>query len=263
LLDRLFTTAVGRQRDISTAKCIEELSPYLSPELLDRAISVAAKMKPVARAVVLEALGPHLDEQRARAAFKIARAIRRDPEMRARAMAAVAPRLPGRDLESGRTATVTAALALDKPWPRARVLVAMLPQLTGEARHTVLDQAVQASLSLLRSGPWLVPADPLLALLPDLDGSQLRAAVLTLLTMTDLTERTRALNQARWPADPASAAAVRLALGDYLQAARRMPRADLIRSLALPVFNSPFISPVTVERIAKTTIEICSDWNWQ
>ena len=35
MLDRLF--AVGRERDIFAAECIEALSPYLPPELLDRA----------------------------------------------------------------------------------------------------------------------------------------------------------------------------------------------------------------------------------
>jgi hypothetical protein len=52
-------------------------------------------------------------------------------------------------------------------------------------------------------------------------------------------------------------------LADYLQTARRLPRADLIRSLALPIFAPPFLSPAMVESIARTTIEICWDWNWQ
>ena len=183
--------------------------------------------------------------------------------MRAGAMAAVVPRLTGRDLDDGLASTVAAGLALDQLGPRAHVLAALVPCLTGGARHSVLEQAVQASLNLLHGGRWRAPADPLLALLPDLDGPQLRTAVLALLMMTDLNERDRALNEARLPTDGEGAAAIRLALADYLQTARRLPRADLIRSLALPIFAPPFLSTAMVESIARTTIEICWDWNWQ
>jgi hypothetical protein len=264
ILNRLFAVAVGRKRDIFAADCIKALSPYLSPKLLDRAILVAAKMdNPTARTVVLEAIGPQLDERRARTAFKIARAIRREPVMRASAMAAVTPRLPGCDLDSGLASTVAAALALDGPWPRAHILAKLVPRLTGEARRTVLEQAVQALLSLLQSGGWQHPADPLLALLPNLDGPQLRTAVLMLLTITDLDERARALDRAPLPTGGVGAVAVRLALADYLQVARQLQRADLIRSLALPIFAPPFLTPAMVESIARTIIEICWNWNWQ
>jgi hypothetical protein len=165
LTDRALSYAVAVEFEPSQADALtalvpalpkESLSPYLPPELLDRAISVAAAMRnPTARSVVLKAIGPHLDERRARTAFKIAKAIRREPAMRAGAMAAVVPRLTGRDLDDGLASTVAAGLALDQLGPRAHVLAALVPCPTGGARHSVLEQAVQASLNLLHGGRWL------------------------------------------------------------------------------------------------------------
>jgi hypothetical protein len=70
-----------------------------------------------------------------------------------------------------------------------------------------------------------------------------------LVTMTDLADRAEAFRQAHLPTGDAGAAAVRLAVADYLQTARALQRADLIRSLALPVFAPPFLSaPCRVDR---------------
>ncbi|WP_156096740.1 hypothetical protein [Amycolatopsis jejuensis] len=268
-------------------KELGEVTPYLGRDQLETALdSLRVIDDHDARAIGLAALSPLLGAEAHRkvAGFAL-NAVKtvQDENTRQRAFSVVAPTLP---VEFRREARQIAndiedvdhrrwALAAIPSWSPAVVTARAVTMVEGRGRRK-------------RVAPPLSP-DSVDDVAFDADPAQLRATLLPLMTTMveedlrswtirgedsyvvtflssgvdpELAESRRRLGT-HLPPDPAGTAEVRLAASDFLRWTRQRQRADVLRSLALPVFGPPFVSPEMADTTAKTIMEICWEWDWR
>jgi hypothetical protein len=282
------------RRAVALTALASQLEEEIRQQVLTEALAAAHAIRYEGRrATVLAALAPHLEGLLLVACLVAARAIRHD-EPRATALAAVAPcfreevraqvlaeslaaarSIQSEELQTETLALLTARLggevqaqtltealivdrALQSDWWRARALAALVPHLEGP----LISEGFAVARAIQNEGPR---AEILAALAPHLEGELLTEALAVARAMDQEWYRAAVLAALAPHLEKDLLKVTRAALAEYLWDYQYGERQDLLNLLArddaafLRAFDP---SEEVYTRIARSIVEICTQWEW-
>jgi hypothetical protein len=238
VLIEALATARAIEYEEERSEALAVLAPHLQGSLLTEALAAArAIVHEEDRTRALAALAPHLEEETQQQVLietlAVARAIKDvwgRTGYRARTLTALAPHLEGEVQQQALIQALAAARAIEDEWVRARALAALAPHLKGEDQQQVLIEALAAARAIEVEE---YRAYTLAPLVPHLEGNL--------------------LNDAR--------AALAECFWDYQHRELLDLFALLLQDDAafLRAFD---LSAEDYARIAQSTVEICTRWEW-
>jgi hypothetical protein len=261
LLARTLDIVFACESDIDAAESIVALFPYFDDRLRDRVVTgIERKLKNIAAVVALEGIAPQLSRKLANAAARVARGIA-EPALRARAIAAIIPRLEGAVRDRLLSAGMDAAMRPGEAWPRADAIVRLIPNLDQRKKKKAIRAAIRLAASAAKNRKYRNPGGPLLGLLPEMSETDLAASLENLLAIEPVA-RAEAFAHWKAPIKNNALSVIRRKFAEHLLSIRDLDRAEVLRVLALPLCAPPVFTPNIVAAIGLAIIDVASKWTW-